>query len=320
VTRLGLQSRTNVVPSAYRGVSVTHLAFPLTADRLRGHFLGREAYRRTRFVVARSDEAGGGATALLRVEKESNEPLFSPIVDVELLAGPDDCAHVVDAQADTAVPSELARVAAERAPAARAVVVKGRYEHVSFIVNPAPLRLVVQEILPPEPPKLLDQVRRLLAVAEDLPPILPVADAVTFDELAGRSRSAGQTGRSQSAGQGRAPRYLLPCGGSGVAVADAATAYLDQRPPREPWTLIGCARSRDIHEWFYGDRPPTVEMCPRLRSHDSGTPVLTKCCLLEDRIERDGGRVVVPWGATLGQVGEALREVAVRWEPEWRPV
>jgi len=270
-------------------------------DGLRDHFLGREAYRRTRFIVARDD---AGATAVLRVEKESTGPLFSPIVDVEVLAGPDECAYVEDPLTDTAVPSELARVAAGVA-GARAVVVKGRYEHVSFIVNPAPLHLVVQEVLPPEPAKLLDQVRRLLAVAEDLPPILPVADAVTFADLAAAAP---------------AQRYLLPCGGSGVAVAGAATAYLDQRPPREPWTLLGCARSRDIHEWFYGDRPPGVEMCPRARPHDPGTAVLTKCCLLEDRIDRDGDRVVVPWGATLGQVGEALREIAARWEPEWRPV
>jgi len=298
VTQPALLSRTNVVPSAYRGVSVSHVR---GMDGLRDHFLGREAYRRTRFIVARDD---AGATAVLRVEKESTGPLFSPIVDVEVLAGPDECAYVEDPLTDTAVPSELARVAAGVA-GARAVVVKGRYEHVSFIVNPAPLHLVVQEVLPPEPAKLLDQVRRLLAVAEDLPPILPVADAVTFADLAAAAP---------------AQCYLLPCGGSGVAVAGAATAYLDQRPPREPWTLLGCARSRDIHEWFYGDRPPGVEMCPRARPHDPGTAVLTKCCLLEDRIDRDGDRVVVPWGATLGQVGEALREIAARWEPEWRPV
>lgn len=298
MTQPALLSRTNVVPSAYRGVSVSHVR---GMDGLRDHFLGREAYRRTRFIVARDD---AGATAVLRVEKESTGPLFSPIVDVEVLAGPDECAYVEDPLTDTAVPSELARVAAGVA-GARAVVVKGRYEHVSFIVNPAPLHLVVQEVLPPEPAKLLDQVRRLLAVAEDLPPILPVADAVTFADLAAAAP---------------AQRYLLPCGGSGVAVAGAATAYLDQRPPREPWTLLGCARSRDIHEWFYGDRPPGVEMCPRARPHDPGTAVLTKCCLLEDRIDRDGDRVVVPWGATLGQVGEALREIAARWEPEWRPV
>jgi hypothetical protein len=59
-------------------------------------------------------------------------------------------------------------------------------------------------------------------------------------------------------------------------------------------------------------------MCPRERPHEPGTATLTKCCLLEDRIEHEEGRVVVPWGASLGQVRDALREVAARWEPEWQ--
>jgi hypothetical protein len=47
-------------------------------------------------------------------------------------------------------------------------------------------------------------------------------------------------------------------------------------------------------------------MCPRARPHDPGTAVLTKCCLLEDRIERDGDRLVVPWGASFSHLREAL--------------
>ncbi len=296
-----LDVRTNMVPSAYRGVSVCQVAVALDGAELRRHFLGREAYRRTRFLVVRTES---GATALLRVGKESDEPLFSPIVDVEMLAGLADCAYVVEPQADTAVPSTLARVATERAPGTRAVVVEGRYRHVSFIVNPAPLRVAVQEVVPPEPAKLLDQVQRLLAVAEDLPPMLAMPDTITFPELAARAP---------------ATSYLLPCNGSGVALAGAGTAYLDQRPPREPWTLLGCARSREIHEWFYGAVPSYVDICPRGRDHPAG-PVLTKCCLLEERVVQEGGRVIVPWGASLNQVGEALRILARFWEPEWRPV
>jgi hypothetical protein len=300
----------NLVPGAYRGVSVGRVDVPLDEESLRRFLVGREVYRRTRFLVVH-DRTGAGAgggpghTAVLRVTKASEEPLFSPVVTVEVLAGPDECAYVVAPEADTAVPSTLARIAADHAPAARAVVVRGRYEHVSFIVDPAPLRLVVQEVTPPEPAKLLDQVRRLLAVAEDLPPMLPVADTVTF---AGLAREA------------PADRYLLPCRGSGVAVAGAATAYLDERPPRRDWTLLGCARSREIHEWCYGDPPPpSVDFCPRHRPYEPGAPVLTKCCLLEDRIDVEEGRVVVPWGASLDQVRQGLHEVARRWEPTWRP-
>jgi hypothetical protein len=300
-----LRARSNVVPGAYRGVSVGSIGVRLDRldeHELGGRFLGREAYRRTRFLVVR-DDAGG--TALLRVEKESEQPLFSPIVEVEVLAGPDACGYVEAPEADTAVPSTLARIAVERAPGARAVVVKGRYEHVSFIVNPEPLRVVVQEVVPPQPAKLFDQVSRLLGVAEELPPMLPVAETVTFQELAARAPAS---------------RYLLPCRGSGVAVAGAATAYLDQRPERREWTLLGCARSRDIHEWFYGEQPATVEICPHRRARDADAPVLTKCCLLEDRILCEDGLLVVPWGASLGQVREALHAIALRWAPEWRPV
>ena len=36
-------------------------------------------------------------------------------------------------------------------------------------------------------------------------------------------------------------------------------------------------------------------------------PLLTKCCLLEDRVASDGDTVVVPWGASLAQISEGLR-------------
>jgi hypothetical protein len=301
VTLQPLDIRTNVVPSAYRGVSVSHVNIPLDETALRRHFLGREAYRRTRFLVVRD---ATGSTALLRVAKETDEPLFSPIVDVELLADHTECQYVVAPESDTAVPSVLATVATQGAPGAKAVVVEGRYRHVSFILHPAPLHFAVQEVVPPEPAKLLDQVQRLLAVAEDLPPMIAVPDTITFADLAA---------------QAPANSYLLPCNGSGVAVAGAETVYLDQRPAQQPWTLLGCARSREIHQWFYGDLPPHVDMCPRTRGRAAG-PVLTKCCLLEDRVIEEEGRVVVPWGASLGQVREALGALARYWEPQWRPV
>jgi hypothetical protein len=35
--------------------------------------------------------------------------------------------------------------------------------------------------------------------------------------------------------------------------------------------------------------------------------VVTKCCLLEDRVTVDDGLVVVPWGASLAQIRDGLR-------------
>jgi hypothetical protein len=55
-------------------------------------------------------------------------------------------------------------------------------------------------------------------------------------------------------------------------------------------------------------------MCPRnlaaqrdqVAEEGSG-PLLTKCCLLEDRVVSDRGTVVVPWGASMAQIREGLR-------------
>lgn len=290
----------NLVPRRYRGVSVARVDVPLTEAGLRDHFLGREAYRRTEYVVARRGEAA----AVVRVTKASDDDLFSPIVSVEVLAGADETGYVVAPDVDTGVPTQLCRTAFERAPGARCVVVQGRYEHVNFILDAAPVPVRVVEVVPPEPPKLVDQVRRVLEVAEDLPPVDLRPEIVDIVERAGTLPSK---------------RYLFPCRGSGAGTPGAEVAYLDERPPRADWVLVGCERSRQIHRHVYGDEPPSVELCPRELAGPADVFTLTKCCLLEDRIERDGRTVVVPWGASLAEVLEGLGLLLSVAEPAWAP-
>ncbi len=112
----------NVVPGRYRQVAVATVP-SLTATDLVAYFTGREVYFRTRFIVARCGER------LALVEVDRAEPtgdaaLFVPTTAARVLAGPEECALVVDEALDTAVPSQLA-LAAERAPGARCVVVSG---------------------------------------------------------------------------------------------------------------------------------------------------------------------------------------------------
>jgi hypothetical protein len=289
----------NLVPRRYRDVSVTDLDQPLGAASLRAALLGREAYRRTRFIVARH----GTQTAVVRIARVDHQPLFSPITDVEVLALPDECTFLRLPEVDTAVPSALAAAAAEHAPEVRCVVVHGRYEHVSFIVDPRPLRVAVVEVVPPHPAKLLDQARRVLGVGDDLPPIELIPHLVDLREL-------GATGDD-------ARDRLLPCRGSGVVVEGAGVAYLDERPPARDWLLLGCERSREIHRWFYGSDADCRDICPR-RLPAPG-PALTKCCLLEEHVEVAEGRVTVPWGASLELVHTGLRELARVAEPSWAP-
>ncbi len=274
----------------YRGLSVQEVDVPLTEEALTAFLLGREVYRRTEFLALRN----GGAAALVMVRRESDEPLFSPVTDVRVLAGPDETAWVEEPGTDVGNATALAAVAV---PGARVTLVLGRFEHVNFLYEPAPVRVRVTEVVPPDPPKLLEQARQAVAYDEDLPPVELVLDAVSVPSLAAEHPASS---------------YLLPCRGSVRSLGDtelgAPVAFLDTRPAeREDWLMIGCERSLQFHRHFYGDEPPRVDLCPRAR--DGAGLTLTKCCLIERGLEVDGSTAVVPWGANLDEVREGLRKL-----------
>lgn len=277
-------------PDRYREVSVVDVDVPLTIDALRTLLTSRPVYRRTRYLVVRRD----GATALVGVRTVSTSALFYDVADVSLLAGPDETTYLHRPDLDTGVPSELMRAAAD-APDARCVVVEGRYGHVSFVLDPAPLRLHVLDVAPPWPAKLVDQIERVLQTAEDLPGVAALPSVVELSSLLPDAPSG---------------HYLLQCRGGGMEVPGASVSYLDEVPPRKDWTLLGCARSRAIHDFLYDGPVRQIDTCPRTLARDvtvaPGEVLLIKCCLLEERIESDGQTVVVPWGATFSQLREGL--------------
>lgn len=287
----------NVVPGRYRGVAVSRVDVPLDEASLRDHFVDKPAYFKTRFLVVHNARG----TAIAAVTKSEGDDLFTPITALQRLTGPDETAFVHAPDVDTAVPSELARAAREHAPASYAVVVRGRYEHINFILGADPLRVTVREVVPPRPAKLLDQAERLLRVREDLPPIQLVPELLDLAEVAAAVQ---------------AESYLLPCRGSGFTAAGRPVYYLDEHPDRHPWLLLGCTRSQQIHAAFYGEPAPAVSICPAERADDD-RPVLSKCCLQDRDIHRRSGTVSVPWGSTLEQVSEALDKLAegASWQP-----
>lgn len=281
----------NTITRPYRGLSVQEVDVPLTPAAIGALLAGRDIYRRTAFLVLRD----GPATALVAVRPASTEPLFSPVAELRVLSGPETTVWLEDPGTDVGNASALAAAAlAHRRPGALAYVVQGRFEHVNFIWRPAPLVVRVTEVVPPHPPKLLAMAQQVADYDEDLPPVTLTADTVDVRELMAASP---------------APRYLLPCRGSGVATGQEIS-FLDTHPPYHPdWLLIGCDRSRQFHEHFYGTDPRRVDLCPKARAAagEMGGLTLTKCCLLERGVQVDAGTAVVPWGANLDEIRAALR-------------
>jgi hypothetical protein len=282
----------NLVPLPYRRVSAQHYDGPMTVDAITRLLLSREAYRRTDFIVLRGE---GTETAVVAITRAESEPLFSQITSVEVLALPDTCVYARCPGVDPANRSALAQTAYELGIGPEGtLIVEGLYDHVNFIHHPDPLLVRVVEVAPPEPPKLYGLAKHVLSYA-DLPPIRLELERIEVQDLADSIHPAA---------------YLVPCRSGGLNDLSAPVYFLDQRPERHNWTLIGCERSLQFHRHFYGDEPPRVEMCPRRIAGERKEPTLLKCCLLEMHIEQDKNIMIVPWGSDLAMVEAALRKLS----------
>jgi hypothetical protein len=282
----------NLVPLPYSRVAVQHAAFPLDEKSIRGFLDGKEVWFETDYVVFRS----GGDCAVARIVQRELPGFFRPIDSVEIVSLPESTHWVEDASVDPGNPSALAEKArALGVGPSETLVVRGLYEHVCFIHRPAPIVIDVFDLSPPEPPRLLDMARRVLAYRQlpatvIRPHVQPILDLT--GDLAGRP-------------------LLLPCGISQLkSTVDAF--YLDERPERRDWVLLGCERSRQIHRHLYGDDCPRIDLCPRQLFDAGDALALMRCCMVEKRVELWGNVAIVPWGAELPLVEEALTALIAR--------
>jgi hypothetical protein len=287
-----LRQQKNFVPLPYRRVSFQPYSGNMSESAIVEHLLNREIYRRTDVIVLHNAD---NQYAVVAVQRLASENLFTKLAAVEVLALPDHCIFIQDASADPANPSALARTALTHGVTSeQTAIVQGKFDHINIIHRPNPIVLHIVEVIPPDPPKLFAMAEQVLGYAT-LPPICLELEVIDLRELCK---------------QAQPEAFLVPCRSGGLDKLSAPVHFLDERPAkRENWTLLGCERSLQFHRHYYGDEPPRLEMCPRQLTKDNNKLTLLKCCLLEFAIETEVNKVIVPWGADLAMVEQALHEI-----------
>ncbi len=288
-----LKKQSNFVPLPYRSVSFQPYEGRMTETVMMQYLLSREVYRRSDIMILHRKD---GAMAVAAIERGAEAGLFSHVDQVEILAGPEQCVFIKSPETDPANRSSLAKAAIEfGVTKEQTAIVLGAFDHINIIHHPDPLSINVIEVTPPDPPKLFHMAQQVLGYA-DLPPIILNLIALDIRKLANSVKPEA---------------YLVPCRSGGLDNLEAPVYFLDERPEqRQNWTLIGCQRSLQFHQHYYNDEPPRLEMCPRQLCSVTKEKLLLKCCLLEFDIELDGDQAIVPWGADLNMVEQALSELS----------
>ena len=283
-------------PEHCKEVSLKKVSFPLTKEEIQRNLIGKSAYKKTKFIILNNKDYW----AVVSIQRPQPDSLFSKIEGIEVISLPESTKYDEDPEIDVLSPTSMWQKAEEMG--AKTLVIKGKFEHVSFIhdENAQPVRIL--EVVPPEPPKLLELVKKVLYSGNVNEPVKIIPEI--FD-----LRDTAQDCKNQI--------IVFPCNASGLE-SEKEFYYLDERPDisqekKDEIFLIGCDISFRIFKTIYGFEPEFYNFCPKKRALEmkSTIPILTKCCELKEGHELSKNIVVVPWGATQKDVEDALNDVLI---------
>lgn len=268
-----------------KDVSVREVDFPLTEENISRMLGSWKAYTRTEDMVL----INGSDHATVRVEKEKGTGLFRPVVSFEIVSLPENTDFLDDPSLDVLNVPAMARIQAEHP--GRAVVVKGMFDHMSFVFGLEPVKLRVIDSIPPAPSKLSVLVQKALDSGFVEHPIIQECVDVDMAILAKDVKSGS---------------IMFPCAVSGLK-SSLPVSYLDSAPKLDKdVTLVGCHLSKRIFESLYGFEPKFINTCPADYAVNDGVKTITKCCKVKNGYRMEGNLASVPWGATIPEVADAL--------------
>ena len=277
-----------MLPEHCKDVAVKEVPFELTEENISESVKGKRAYTRCEYYVLRH----GNDTAVVGITKADGVELFRPIISHEIVSMPADTLYLKDEDVNVINQPAMAEVSQHYPD--KTVVVEGKFGHVSFTSPGRILKLDVLDVVPPYPSKLSSLVKTALDSGMIDLPIAAEYSEIDINKLA-------QTVQDGS--------ILFPCKASGLQ-SDKKDYYLDQLPEiKEKCTLIGCELSERIYRSIYNDKIERVEMCPRKLAPNDGRKRIVKCCKIKNGHKIDGNLAIVPWGATVKVVIDAVNDL-----------
>ena len=270
-----------MLPDHCKDVSLREVDFPLTEEEIARHAAGKKAYTRTEFIILKHGEQH----AIVRIFKEGGVELFRPISAYKVIALPDSTVFIRDDEIDVLNRPRMASVALQHP--GKTVIVQGLFNHVSFVQGSEVLTLHVLDVVPPRPAKLSYLPRTVYVGPEII--------KVVTDFMKDAPHMNGT------------PRVVFPCRASGLT-SGKDVFFLDETPRIEgDVTLVGCDLSLRIFQSIYKRKPQFIPMCPHELAPNDGKKRLVKCCRVKEGFELEGDLAIVPWGATVIDVAQAIR-------------
>ena len=270
-----------------KDVSVREVDFDLTPDAIASEMDCWTAYVKCEYLILRK----GDSFAALRVVKEDGIGLFKKVTDYEILSLPEDTDYVHDETVDVLNIPSLALIQSKHP--GRAVVIEGMFSHIVYIKDLEPLILNVVDSIPPSPSKLGVLVRKALDSDFIDLPIIVHEDTVDMCTKVSEVKTEG---------------VMFPCKVSGITT-DRPTYFLDSDPElKHEVTLIGCNLSKRIFESLYRFTPKFINVCPADNIKTKGKTIV-KCCKVKEGHVIEGDVVKVPWGATVPEIVDAIKDL-----------
>jgi len=285
-----------MIPKHCNEVSVRRVSFPLNRSEILGRSVGKKAYTRTGYLILQNDSEW----AVTKIEKVEGSDLFREIKEVEIISLPESTDYVEDPTIDLSNPSAMVKKAEQTANRNETVIIKGKFEHISFVHKEKPTPLRIYDVVPPHPPKLKELVEGALGIGRIERPVKLVPSIVNLNTLARTCNT---------------PAIMFPCFSSGIRCGKR-TLYLDQAPDLTPMeideiTLVGCDLSLRTFVSLYGRKPTFVNICPKVElvGGEEQLVSVARCCEIDEGFERVGNVAYVPWGAKMKDVEEAILDL-----------